>query len=333
MHLKSYAKVNFYLKIGEKQENSYHQLQSLMQTVDLYDSLFVEEITTSLQAKEKTKKEFNTIEIECSDPSISTEENLIYRAYQEIKENLPKRAFRIILKKTIPIQAGLGGGSSNGARFLCFLQEKYSLNSQKLQSLAQKLGSDVPFFLGGGGLAEVSGVGEKLKFYSKLSFPSSLSSSFSLFFPWSLCIVDSGVRVSTREAFRELDLYRSKTTQTFYRSKHFSRHNFSHRNSHASIQNLVQAIQEKNIDWFCENLYNDFEEVIFSNYEVLRLIQERLFLFGARGVLLSGSGGCLFGVFSSEKDAKTAQKRISEMSNSYRSFFCRAISRQSDAMK
>lgn len=178
----SCAKLNLDLKILEKQSNGLHAISSSMQLIDLCDEITVElENTSSYELRVQGN-------IDCSSSS-----NLItkvHKALQErTKQNLP---CKIYLKKNIPVQSGLGGGSSNAATTLLALNSlfKLKLTRKELVDIGHALGSDVPFFIRSqSGI--VSGTGELFK---PKEFP---LKDFSLLVP--------NIKSSTKELFDDFD--------------------------------------------------------------------------------------------------------------------------------
>ncbi len=144
------AKINWYLNVLSKRDNGYHDIQTVMQTIDLYDTVCV----TKADHKEiKVSIDGNVFEI------ARPEDNLVYKAAAQ----LGVYGVDIRLTKRIPVQAGLGGGSSDAATTLCLLNEMFELgySKQELAARAVNLGADVPFFIYGGAcIAE--GIGEVL---------------------------------------------------------------------------------------------------------------------------------------------------------------------------
>ncbi|MDR2676851.1 MAG: 4-(cytidine 5'-diphospho)-2-C-methyl-D-erythritol kinase [Endomicrobium sp.] len=148
--LKAPAKVNFFLEIKSKRKDKYHNLESIMQTVSLYDDLCFE-----LLEKE--------ILFECNDKSIlAVDKNIVCKAIKYIKEYYDiDKGIKVCLKKNIPLMAGLGGGSSDAATTIKALVMLWGIKTTKneLLKIAVKLGADVPFFLNGG-TALCRGIGE-----------------------------------------------------------------------------------------------------------------------------------------------------------------------------
>ena len=149
--LEAPAKINLTLEVTGRREDGYHDIASIMQTVDLTDELTFDE------AEELT--------LECDAPELQTEDNLVLRAARLLRQHAGvDRGARIGLRKRIPHPAGLGGGSSDAATALTGLCRLWGLDmtARDLTPLAASLGSDIPFFLHGG-TALVSGRGEKVR--------------------------------------------------------------------------------------------------------------------------------------------------------------------------
>ena len=152
--IKSYAKVNLGLKILDLLPDNYHSIFTIMQEINLYDTIQIYKNNTS------------KLTIDCQGPVLvpNTNDNLCIKAAKLIFKNYNiNHGLNISLIKNIPIGAGLGGGSSNAAAILCALNDIFSLNihNNELHELAFKLGCDVPFFINGG-IQISEGKGEKL---------------------------------------------------------------------------------------------------------------------------------------------------------------------------
>jgi len=160
--MKSYAKVNIFLKITGTRDN-YHEIASRF--------VLIKNIFDTIEFVKKTNKNF-TIDgnFECD-----TEENTIYKAYIELSKKFPtvKNFFQshsVKVEKNIPTSAGLGGGSSNAATFLLMTNEHLNLelSEDELSKLGAKIGADVPFFIYGYSSANVRGIGEIVEKYDEL---------------------------------------------------------------------------------------------------------------------------------------------------------------------
>jgi len=141
------AKINLFLNVINKRQDGYHELETILQKIELYDIIILEE-------KDKG------IELECKE--IPGVENLAYKAANLLKQELGvKNGVRIKIEKNIPIAAGLGGGSSDAAATLVGLNKLWhlELTQNDLIHLASKIGVDVPFFIFNEGLALGRGIG------------------------------------------------------------------------------------------------------------------------------------------------------------------------------
>ncbi|MDP2167386.1 MAG: 4-(cytidine 5'-diphospho)-2-C-methyl-D-erythritol kinase [Thermodesulfovibrionales bacterium] len=184
--LKAPAKINWFLFILGKRADGYHEIQSLMQCISLYDTL--------------TFKESGGIEI-VTDSPILTDDNLIYRAALLLRKlTSAKKGARITLKKEIPLSSGMAGGSSDAACALIGLNRLWGLNltGKQMSEAADSLGSDVPFFLNGPS-ALIAGRGEKV-------MPVALKS------PCTLLLLKQDEGVSTEWAYSEAGRDLKKTS-------------------------------------------------------------------------------------------------------------------------
>ena len=145
--LKSPAKLNLVLDILHKRADGFHEVEFIMQELELHDTITIE-----------TTSHSNKIQLECTDPKVPLNaSNTCWKAvelmYQEAQlQKKPLEGVRVFMEKHIPSAGGLGGGSSNAAAVLKGLKELWSLklSGEKLAELGGKIGSDVPFFIYGG---------------------------------------------------------------------------------------------------------------------------------------------------------------------------------------
>lgn len=149
----AYAKINYTLDVLGKRPDGYHTLASVMQTVALCDTL-------GLRARDDGK-----LALVCDVPALQTEDNLVLRAARRLQAAAarPLPGVTLELRKAIPTQAGLGGGSSDAASALVALNAAWGLglDDTPLEALGAELGSDVPFFIRGG-TALIEGRGERV---------------------------------------------------------------------------------------------------------------------------------------------------------------------------
>ena len=189
MQVRSYAKINWSLRITGRRADGYHDLETLFQTISLHDVL--------------TFRPSQRMTLACDDDTIPTDEsNLILRAARA----LDAPPLEITLQKRIPAGGGLGGGSSNAAATLLAINEMFAMSTprERLHDIALSLGSDVPFFLVGG-TACATGRGEQL-----VPLPAAAPIPLLLLFPEE--------RVATKEAFARIGTYSEPAGLERYRN-------------------------------------------------------------------------------------------------------------------
>ena len=151
--LKSRAKINLSIDVLGKRQDGYHLVEMIMQTIDLYDLIEINEKDNDQITIKSTSDE---IPLDCN--------NLVYKAANLIKKTFNiNKGVEIHIKKNIPVAAGMAGGSSNAAAVLVGLNKLWNLNlsTQQLEKIGLKLGADVPFCINGGAVL-ASGIGEEL---------------------------------------------------------------------------------------------------------------------------------------------------------------------------
>jgi 4-diphosphocytidyl-2-C-methyl-D-erythritol kinase len=273
--LKAPAKINWFLQILRKREDGYHDIRSVMQCVTLSDDL--------------TFENAGSIEVVC-DLDIPVCDNIVYKAASLLKKVTScGRGAKIVVKKNIPVGAGLGGGSSDAAYTLLGLNILWGLgmSDDELGAISAEIGSDVPFFFKCPS-ALVEGKGEKITPLKIIS-------------PIVLLLVKPQISVSTAWAYARFDLYNEKLTK-----------------KPIDIKLFCQALDKGDFTSPDMMLYNDFEDVVISEYPVVREIKHRLLEMGAVISAMSGSGSTVFGVFRSKVEADKAAQ-------SMKAFFCRVV--------
>ena len=276
IYVKAPAKINLLLNILSKREDGYHNLETIFQKISLYDELYIEKNNT------------DSILIDCNIPSLNSEDNLICKAYNALKNLCPSICgVDVKLIKTIPMQAGLGGGSSDCASFLLAMNTLFNLElSQKdLVNIGKNLGADVPPFFFGSTL-KGEGIGEII---TKL--PSNLE--------YHLIIIKPKISCNTKEMYKIID--ENEIVQNY------------------NYEFILKALKTSNLQLLCDNLYNVFEEPIKD--QVLN-IKTELINNGALGACLTGSGSCIFGIFESEDSAKSAYNHLKDK---YEIYLCTPI--------
>jgi 4-diphosphocytidyl-2-C-methyl-D-erythritol kinase len=264
--LPSFAKFNWTLEILGKRPDGYHELRTILQTVDLADTLHFR------------RCEAGTV-LACDHPGVPLgEENLVYRAVSLLRDAVGvQEGVRIEIEKRIPMAGGLGGGSSNAAVALLALQSLWqvSLPPRELFRLASRLGADVPFFLLGGTALGV-GRGDEVYPIPELSAPV-------------LLLVNVGLPVPTREVYGSLPPELTMPGPISMMPLSFEVAYVSQ----GGLNLGSQAPGRGPAHWF----YNDLERAVFPRYPLLREVKESLLTCGAAGALLSGSGSSLVAIF------------------------------------
>ena len=273
-YIRSFAKINLWLEILEKLPNNFHTLRMIMAYIDLFDDLTIQ--YTSIDSKES--KICLHISGDATQNCPQGSSNIIYDTVRLFLQEYCIRFTQIdiYLTKRIPIQAGLGGGSSNAGKVLkhlsLYFAQMIPQHQQKLYRIAHQLGSDVPFFLQDQ-MAQVSGTGETIQ-----PFTSSVNQRISglLVKPWR--------NISTPSMYKMYD-----SMDTMQKNKKRLNENFSR---------LLHALQNKDfhIPW-STLIYNDFEHVVYSQYPDIQKISSEMLLLGAHSTILCGSGSSVLGFF------------------------------------
>lgn len=303
--IKAPAKINLCLKVNSKRDDGYHDLTMIMQQVSLFDTIefeivsennfgifkFLPKIDMPIKLPEIDKIDFNflnrfitkkfdhdtdkQISLKCNFNYLPTDErNLIYKVIDYIfkKYNIKDKIY-IYLNKMIPTSGGLGGGSSDAASMLLFLNDYYKLklNVFELSNIAAMFGSDIPFFIHNK-ISLCEGRGEIIK-------------ELRPFNNYYILLATPNVRVSTKEIYNRFDDCQIAVEQNYVENK--------------MIVNLLYAIQNKDLKMMSENLFNDLEIVTESMFEKVSVFKKRIMELGAIKSLMSGSGPTVFGIFNS----------------------------------
>ncbi len=277
LDLKAPAKVNLSLEVLAKLPNGYHELDSWMHKVSLFDHL-------SLKINEKAG-----IHLRCSDSSLPCDDtNLVWQAADLFYKDFGKAPrLAMTLQKNIPIAAGLGGGSSDCAATLKGLNHLHGnpLSQERLFELGKSLGADVPFFIHPSCSLRARGIGERLS-----GLPP-LTGCF-------LVLVNPGVAVSTKWVFENLQ--KKFTGSSLLATWENSPKTANYALTTDGKKYILGRASERCIDF---KLVNDLEEVTIAKYPEILVIKEFLLAHKSCGTLMSGSGSTVFGLFLDEKKA------------------------------
>lgn len=266
------AKINHVLKVGGVQSNGYHPVETLVQKLKWGDHLRI-----GLRQSSSLK-----INLKCSDRNLKMDNNLVVKAAQRFSEEfLIYFEMQAYLKKRIPMQAGLGGGSSDAVAALKVLAQwaqkelKRKISWGKLHTIAASLGSDLNLFLEESDYVWCRGRGE-------------ITQPVSTMPTWPLVLVFPKSKVETAWAYREFD-QKAKPSKL-----------------NGRLPKWVQKVQVDDIPL----LQNDFQNFVMSaKPELMRLYRDLQFS-GAMNAQMTGSGSCFFGVFFNISQAQAAQKYL-----------------------
>ena len=281
IEIKAYAKINLYLDVIGKRPNGYHDLVTVMQSVSLFDTLSLERSGEGVR--------LNTGGVLPADDS-----NLICRAAKAYFErSAAPFGVGITLKKNIPMQAGMGGGSADAAATLRGLNllDGNRFTDEELCELSAGIGADVPFCLMGG-TRLCGGIGEVME-----PVPNAMQGT--------LVVAIGGEGVSTPAAFAELD----RCYDDFRTSERATR-----------PQALLDAMARGDSDGAVPYFKNLFEEVIEPIRPAVGRIKRLLREHGAKAAMMSGSGPSVWGLFASRNDAERAKEAL--LAAGDRAFVC-----------
>lgn len=279
------AKINLTLRVVGRLPDGYHELESWMHKVQLFDTISLQRLKT------------RGVILRCPDSDLPEDEgNLVYQAavrfYQLIGED---PSLQIILEKHIPVAAGLGGGSSDCATVLTGLNELHGrpLSKEVLLAEAKQLGADVPFFIEDFNSARATGIGECLSPLPSLP-------------PCYIVLVNPGIAVSTGWVFGQLQgkipLLDQYTDQSQKTSK----------NSNYALTRgpKTYILGRASAEGGLPDLFNDLEKVTLARHPEIELIKKILLSQGAIDALMSGSGSTVFGIFATEQSATKCRDSI-----------------------
>jgi 4-diphosphocytidyl-2-C-methyl-D-erythritol kinase len=284
--LPSFAKINWQLRVLGRRADGFHELRTIFQTVTLRDELrFAARGDSQLHLSSDT----SVIPID--------ESNLILRAALALRNRYGiDRGASIELKKVIPVEGGLGGGSSNAAIALLGLAQLWQIktNRQELSTIGASLGADVPFFFTGG-TALGYGLGTEVQPINEVVAKH-------------LLIVKPQAKVATVEAYKALN------------SPALTK-------ADSDIILSISRADEQFTDSHPNALHNDFEPVVFRLKPEIGRVKDALLLAGARSALLAGSGSSVFGVFDKAETQERALETLEKTSDGWRVFACSTLSR------
>lgn len=265
MKIRAYAKINLALDVVRKREDGYHELDMVMAPIELHDLIYIDKIEDGIEITSNTYK------------MPTDERNIMYKVAKILIERYEiNSGVKIHIYKHIPTQAGLAGGSADGAAVLKAMNKMFHLHLsyETLAKIGQEVGADIPFCVYER-IAVVKGIGEKLEF---------INSDFDCY----VMLVKPKKGVSTAKSFKALDIPNA---------------------IHPNIDHMKAGIINNDYEMVVSSLGNTLEEPSIKMVQEIEDIKKDLLKWGFDGVLMSGSGSCVFGL--------TKDKDIMELSYNY----------------
>ena len=269
----AYAKLNLTLEILGRRPDGYHEVCSILQALELHDSLHARaapNLSLSIEAEE-----------DVDGPQLSAEDNLVLKAARALRaQSGIREGASLHLVKRIPVAAGLGGGSSDAAAALLGLNELWMLGwgREQLAGLAATLGADVSFFLAPGA-ALASGRGDLLQPLPALP-PT-----------WAVLVTPTV----------------SLPNKTWWAYSQLAPHRWS---SGALTLDLAARLRSEHPSLSGLHLYNAFESVVVERVPAVAYCRQQMWSAGARGINLSGAGPTLFALLDHKPEAAALASRL-----------------------
>lgn len=280
LHIRSYAKINLCLNITGKRADGYHELDMIMVPISLHDSLVVDTL-------EKSPDNFVTVD----DFSIGTfSYNLATFSIDKLRSIYHfNEKFRILIHKVIPIQAGLGGGSSNAACSLKAVNDllKLGATDEELMEIGKTLGCDIPFFVKCKP-ARCKGLGEILE-------PIEIKNNYYVL------IVKPEAGCSTKEVYATADSMDLTV---------------------CNVDNVIKALKEGDDDLLAASIGNALQAPAISLVPQIQTIIDELHDCGLKIVQQTGSGSA---VFALSTDKKLLKKVLKQFENKYQVELARVL--------
>lgn len=255
------CKINLGLNVVAVRPDGYHDIETVFYPIPLTDVLEIKKMDAQFPCEGDCD-----IKVSGAFPTGDDADNLVVKAYNLIAADFDVPRIHAHLYKRIPVQSGLGGGSSDGAYMIKLLDERFRLNmgNAEMERYAAKLGADCPFFINAEP-AYATGIGDLLE-------PAD-DADGNLEGYW-IAIVRPDVAVSTAEAYKAIK-------------------------PHKPSKNCRMVVRQP-IETWRDDLVNDFEAPVFAAHPQLKDIKDKLYGFGAVYAQMSGSGSAVYGIFENE---------------------------------
>ena len=282
------AKINLYLKILGKRPDGYHQVETIIQAIDLCDRLILE------QTKKGIKLSSNNNILPLS------ADNLVYKAAELLIRTLNiKKGIHVFIEKNIPIAAGLGGGSSDAASAILGLNQLWdlNLNQAKLIDFAKKIGTDVPFFISGYQTALGTGRGDEL-----LPIETKMRQWY--------CLVVPSKSLFSRKIYGEVGQKDLNPAFYTYKETLRTKGRVDLTFGSADVRMLTQALTEGYKGKIEKFFYNGLAKIVIKSAPEVGEIIQLMKSAGLKG-FVSGSGPAVYTLAPNRKEAMRIAKEFS----------------------
>lgn len=270
MKIRAYAKINLALDVVRRREDGYHDLEMVMAPIELHDLIYIEEIDEGIVITSNNYK------------MPTDERNIMYKVAKILIDRYKiNKGVKIHIYKHIPTQAGLAGGSADGAAVLKAMNRMFHLHLsyKTLAEIGKEVGADIPFCVYQR-MAVVRGIGEKLEF---------IDSDFDCY----MLLVKPKKGVSTAKSFKALDIPHA---------------------IHPNIIQMKEGIENNDYQKVIDSLGNTLEAPSVNFVPEIEAIKKDLKNWGFDGALMSGSGSCVFGL---TKDKERVDLSYNYFKNKY----------------
>lgn len=273
IHIRACAKINLGLDVISRRSDGYHNIKTLMQSIDLYDELY---FAKSNNISIKTNRD----DLDCG------KSNIIYKCIElmQKKTGMKHAALKVTVEKNIPIGAGLGGGSADGAAAISAFNILYELGYSKkeLAEIGKEAGADIPFLLYGG-CALCEGIGDIITPISER-------------FDYTAVIVKPEINIDTKTAYTMLDRKLIHVRPDF--------------------DDILYGLKNKNLESVQKGMVNVFETYVDGFNDEVQNIKNAIYGYDPIAAAMSGSGSAVFGLFEEYKDALNAYTFLKQIYDS-----------------
>lgn len=261
------AKINLGLNVVSKRDDGYHNIETVFYPIPLYDALEIKYMDDRFPCPANCDLKVSGLGVDCDE-----NDNIVIKAYNIIAANYKLPRVHAHLYKRIPTQAGLGGGSADGAYMIRLLDERFRLNigNAEMERYAARLGADCAFFISSD-IAYATGIGDVLE-------PVDARGNLNGY--W-LALVKPSLSVNTGKAYSMIECAEPDM----------------------SCRDIVRQPIEK----WRDTLINDFEKPVFKMHPELAAIKNKLYDLGAAYAQMSGSGSTIFGIFRAKPDFELSE--------------------------